>query len=74
MSGSIHKWFEDIKYYLHLAINLCSGTIVGCYFDKQETLKGYYTIYKQIKMILFFSSNSLLLFKPNFSIVLLTQL
>lgn len=39
--GSIHNWFD-------LAINLCSGIIVVGYFDNQETLKGYYTVYKQI--------------------------
>jgi hypothetical protein len=48
MDGSIHNWFCDSKCCLHLAIDLCSGCIVGGYFDKQENLKGYYTVYKQI--------------------------
>ena len=48
MDGSIHNWFGNYKTCLHLAIDLCSGIIVGGYFDKQETLHGYYNIYKQI--------------------------
>lgn len=48
MDGSIHRWFGNSKSCLHLAIDLCSGTIVGGYFDYQETLRGYYNIYKQI--------------------------
>ena len=48
MDGSIHLWFGPTKTCLHLAIDVCTGTIVGGTFQKQETLKGYYTIYKQI--------------------------
>lgn len=48
MDGSIHLWFGPIKTCLHLAIDVCTGTIVGGIFQKQETLKGYYIIYKQI--------------------------
>lgn len=48
MDGSIHKWFGDFKCCLHLAIDLCSGNITGGYFDIQETLKGYYNVFKQI--------------------------
>jgi len=48
MDGSIHNWFGNSKCCLHLAIDLCSGCIVGGYFDAQETLKGYYNVYKQI--------------------------
>lgn len=48
MDGSIHNWFGSSKCCLHLAIDLCSGTIVGGYFTKQETLKGYYNVFKQI--------------------------
>lgn len=48
MDGSIHLWFGPTKTCLHLAIDVCTGTIVGGVFKKQETLKGYYTIYKQI--------------------------
>lgn len=48
MDGSFHPWFASIKSTLHLAIDLCTGTIVGGIFQKQETLKGYYIVYKQI--------------------------
>lgn len=48
MDGSIHSWFGNKKTCLHLAIDLCTGTIVGGIFQNQETLRGYYIIYKQI--------------------------
>ena len=48
MDGSIHLWFGPRKVCLHLAIDLCTGTIVGGIFQEQETLRGYYIIYKQI--------------------------
>lgn len=48
MDGSMHLWFGAVKVCLHLAIDVCTGTIVGGFFDRQETLKGYYTVYKQI--------------------------
>ena len=48
MDGSIHKWFGSEKACLHLAIDLCTGTIVGGIFQTQETLRGYYIIFKQI--------------------------
>lgn len=48
MDGSIHLWFGPSKTCLHLAIDLCTGTIVGGIFQTQETLRGYYIIYKQI--------------------------
>ena len=38
--GSIHNWFGDIKSCLHLAIDKATSTIVGAYFDTQETLNG----------------------------------
>ena len=46
--GSIHKWFGDVKTCLHLAIDKATSTIVGSYFDKQETLNGYYHVFYQI--------------------------
>ena len=46
--GSIHKWFGDTKTCLHLAIDKATSTIVGAYFDKQETLNGYYHVLYQI--------------------------
>ena len=46
--GSIHLWFGDSKYCLHLAIDKATSTIVGVWFDKQETLSGYYHVLYQI--------------------------
>jgi hypothetical protein len=48
MDGSIHNWFGSVKSCLHLSIDVCTGTIVGGIFQNQETLKGYYIVYKQI--------------------------
>lgn len=48
MDASNHVWFGNFKTQLHLAIDDASGTIVGAYFQKEETLYGYYTIFKQI--------------------------
>ena len=46
--GSIHQWFGDIKTCLHLAIDKATSNIVGAWFDKQETLNGYYHVFYQI--------------------------
>lgn len=46
--GSIHRWFGDTKTCLHLAIDKATSTIVGAWFDKQETLNGYYQVFYQI--------------------------
>ena len=46
--GSIHNWFGGIKTCLHLAIDKATSNVVGAYFDKQETLNGYYNVFKQI--------------------------
>lgn len=46
--GSIHVWFGGFKTCLHLAIDKATSTIVGAYFDKQETLNGYYHVFYQI--------------------------
>ena len=46
--GSIHLWFGDIKTCLHLAIDKATSTIIGAYFDKEETLNGYYHVLYQI--------------------------
>ncbi len=46
--GSIHAWFGGIKTCLHLAIDKATSTIVGAWFDKQETLNGYYHVFYQI--------------------------
>ncbi len=46
--GSIHTWFGGYKTCLHLAVDKATSTIVGAYFDKQETLNGYYNVFNQI--------------------------
>ncbi len=46
--GSIHNWFGDKKTCLHLAVDKATSTIVGAYFDAQETLHGYYQVFYQI--------------------------
>ena len=46
--GSIHLWFGETKTCLHLAIDKATSTIVSAYFDKQETLNGYYHVLYQI--------------------------
>ena len=46
--GSIHVWFGGVKTCLHLAIDKATSTIVGAWFDYQETLNGYYHVFYQI--------------------------
>ncbi len=48
MDGSIHLWFGEKKACLHLAADKTTNTIVGAYFDWQETLNGYYHVFKQV--------------------------
>lgn len=48
MDASLHLWFGDCKSQLHVAIDDCTGRIVGAYFDHQETLNGYYHVLHQI--------------------------
>lgn len=48
MDASVHLWFGDKKANLHIAIDDCTGTIVGAYFDEQETLNGYYNVLNQV--------------------------
>lgn len=48
MDASIHLWYGTNKSALHLAIDHSTGRILGGYFQKEETLKGYYCILKQI--------------------------
>ncbi|MDF9867853.1 transposase [Bacilli bacterium PM5-3] len=48
MDASQHLWFGDTKAHLHLAIDDATGKILSAFFDKQETLKGYYTLLYQI--------------------------
>lgn len=46
--GSIHLWFGDKKRCLHLVVDKATNTIVGAWFDNQETLNGYYQVFYQI--------------------------
>ena len=48
MDACIHLWFGKQKTALHAAIDDATGQVVGLYFDKQETLNGYYNITHQI--------------------------
>lgn len=48
MDASVYEWFGEIKAYLHLAVDDCTGSIVGAYFVPQETLEGYYNVLYQI--------------------------
>ena len=48
MDASLHLWIGSRKSTLHLAIDDATGIIVGAWFDEQETLQGYYNVFKQI--------------------------
>lgn len=48
MDASGYLWFNNTYATLHLAIDDCTGAVVGAYFDVQETLKGYYNVFSQI--------------------------
>lgn len=47
MDASNHLWFGNTKTHLHAAIDDSTGSIVGLFFDYQETLNGYYNVLKQ---------------------------
>ena len=48
MDASPHQWFGGITTHLHAAIDDATGTVVGAYFDTQETLNGYYRVFQQV--------------------------
>ena len=48
MDASSYEWFGGIVTHLHVAIDDCTGRVTGVYFDKEETLFGYYNVLKQI--------------------------
>lgn len=48
MDACIHPWFGNSKSALHAAIDDATGQVVGLYFDKEETLNGYYQVTHQI--------------------------
>lgn len=47
MDACIHLWFGNEKAALHAVIDDATGQVLGMYFDKQETLRGYYKITEQ---------------------------
>jgi hypothetical protein len=47
MDASEHIWFGDTKTHLHASIDDATGNI-SAYFDTQETLIGYYNVFKMI--------------------------
>lgn len=51
MDASEHLWFGEKKHFLHAALDDATGSILGAYFDSQETLKGYYNVAYQILTI-----------------------
>lgn len=48
MDASVHHWYGNDKTQLHIAVDDATGSIVGAYFDHQETLNGYYNVLSQI--------------------------
>ncbi len=48
MDASEYVWFGDTKAHLHVAVDDATGTLVGAWFDAQETLNGYYNVLHQI--------------------------
>lgn len=48
MDASSHHWFGDEKTTLHIGIDDCTGRLVGGWFDKEETLNGYYHLTAQM--------------------------
>ena len=48
MDASLHPWFGNKKATLHIAIDDATGTVVGAWFEEQETLRGYYCVFRQI--------------------------
>ena len=48
MDASLHLWFGGEKATLHIAVDDATGTLAGAYFDKEETLNGYYHVFHDI--------------------------
>lgn len=48
MDASSYEWFGGIVTSLHVSIDDSLGRLTGAYFDKEETLFGYYNVLKQI--------------------------
>lgn len=48
MDATPYEWVPGQIWHLHLAIDDATGRIVGGWFDTQETLNGYYHVFRQI--------------------------
>ncbi len=48
MDASSYEWFGGVVTSLHVSVDDCTGRLTGAYFDKEETLFGYYNVLKQI--------------------------
>ena len=48
MDASPYSWFGCEVSSLHIAVDDATGMILGAWFDKEETLSGYYNIFHQI--------------------------
>ena len=48
MDASAYEWFGNSKTTLHIAVDDATGAITGACFDKQETLSGYYHVFREI--------------------------
>lgn len=44
MDASKHVWFGDSYSHLHACIDNATGTVTALYFDKEETLNGYFNL------------------------------
>lgn len=48
MDATPYEWIPGQIWHLHLAIDDATGRITGAWFDMQETLDGYYHVFRQI--------------------------
>lgn len=48
MDASSFEWIKGEVWHLHVAVDDATSQVIGAYFDKQETLKGYYHVFYQI--------------------------
>ena len=48
MDACSQVWSNNLFMHLHLAVDNATGIPLGGYFDTQETLNGYYHLFKQI--------------------------
>jgi len=48
LDASQHRWFGSEVSHLHLAIDDATSHILGAHFEPQETLKGYFKLFKQV--------------------------